>query len=222
MTSLEIAELTGKRHDNVMADIKAMLEELGGVLSFQDTYIHPQNGQKYPCFNLPKRECLILVSGYNIKMRAAIIDRWRELETQLPEVSTNSSQNAFDLIPSVIRAAEALGLVGNYAKLSADKAVKTLTGYSPIALLGIELVKEVQELNLTPTEIGQQLTPPLSAINVNLLLAGLGLQSTVGNKWEATGLGSKYSVLLDTGKKSPHGTPVTQLKWLSSVVALLN
>ena len=29
MSSLEIAALTGKRHDNVMADIRNMLEELG-------------------------------------------------------------------------------------------------------------------------------------------------------------------------------------------------
>lgn len=55
MSSLEIAELTGKRHDNVMRDIKNMLDELGeGVLSFEDTYINKQNGQEYACFNLPK------------------------------------------------------------------------------------------------------------------------------------------------------------------------
>ena len=29
MSSLEIAELTGKRHDHVMNDIRKMLEELG-------------------------------------------------------------------------------------------------------------------------------------------------------------------------------------------------
>lgn len=85
MSSREIAELTGKRHDNVMRDIRDMLIELygaGGVLKFEGTYLNEQNGQRYPLFDLPKRETLILVSGYNLAMRARIIDRWQELEAR--------------------------------------------------------------------------------------------------------------------------------------------
>jgi len=82
MSSVEIAELTGKEHKNVLADVRKMLEELElGELSFQRTYLDVQNKQR-PMFNLPKRECLILVSGYSIKLRAVIIDRWQELEAQ--------------------------------------------------------------------------------------------------------------------------------------------
>lgn len=85
MTSREIATLTGKRHDNVLRDARAMLAELhgeGGVLSFEGTHRDPQNGQEYPVLALPKRETLILVSGYSVAMRAKIIDRWQELEAQ--------------------------------------------------------------------------------------------------------------------------------------------
>ena len=82
MSSLEIAELTGKRHDNVMADIRKMLSEIElNAPDFLGTYKTTQ-GNEYPCFYLPKRETIILVSGYNIKMRTAIIDRWDELERQ--------------------------------------------------------------------------------------------------------------------------------------------
>ncbi|MEZ5630603.1 MAG: Rha family transcriptional regulator [Burkholderiaceae bacterium] len=79
MSSREIAELTGKNHADVMRDIRRMLAELypeGGVSKFADTHINPQNGQPYPIFNLPRRETLILVSGYSVTLRARVVDRW--------------------------------------------------------------------------------------------------------------------------------------------------
>lgn len=82
MSSLEIAELTGKAHAHVMRDIRVMMEELGGQSSFGSTYRDAQ-GKERACFNLPKRESLILVSGYSVELRARIIDRWAELEQQV-------------------------------------------------------------------------------------------------------------------------------------------
>lgn len=87
MSSREIADLCGKRHDHVMRDIRAMLSEL------YDEKDHPKfggvyrggNGESRPCFRLPKRESLILVSGYNLTMRARIIDRWQELEEKVAD-----------------------------------------------------------------------------------------------------------------------------------------
>lgn len=80
MSSVEIADLTGKRHDHVMRDIRNMLDELN-IQSPQfwgdQTFA---NNRKREVFNLPKRECLILVSGYSVDLRAKIIDRWQELE----------------------------------------------------------------------------------------------------------------------------------------------
>lgn len=84
MSSREIADLTGKRHDHVMRDIRDMLTQLhgeGALPRFGGGYFDANN-QERPCFNLPKRETLILVSGYNLAMRAKIIDRWQELEAR--------------------------------------------------------------------------------------------------------------------------------------------
>ena len=88
MPSREIAALTSKRHDHVMRDARAMLAELhgdGAVPKFGGSYIG-QDGTTRPCLHLPKRETLILVSGYNVGMRATIIDRWQELEQASPTV----------------------------------------------------------------------------------------------------------------------------------------
>lgn len=93
MSSREIAELTGKRHDHVLRDIRAMLSELHSedrLPNFEETVERPNPSGGAPIkstgYALPKRETLILVSGYSIQMRARIIDRWQELEAQPPAV----------------------------------------------------------------------------------------------------------------------------------------
>lgn len=88
MSSVEISKLTGKEHRNVLADIRTMFLALygdAGYAEFSAVYKN-QQGMEFPCFNLPKREALILTSGYSIKQRAAIVDRWQELEAK--QVST--------------------------------------------------------------------------------------------------------------------------------------
>ena len=99
MSSLEIAELTGKRHDHVVRDIKAMFEQLGdseGLPRSGDTYTHPQNGQKYKCYNLPKDETLCLIAGYNVQVRMRIIKRWQELEEKQTPVTPKTYIEALE------------------------------------------------------------------------------------------------------------------------------
>ena len=94
MSSLEIAKLTGKRHDHVMRDITNTLGELNiNAPHFWGTYKTKQ-GNEYGCYNLPKRETLILISGYNIVLRAKIIDRWEELERKELEKKNHDAVRA--------------------------------------------------------------------------------------------------------------------------------
>ena len=99
MSTVDIAQLCGKRHDNVMTDAKKMLNELNlNAPDFLGTYKTSQ-GNEYQCFYLSKREVMILVSGYRIDLRAKIIDRLEELENQqktaalLPDF-TNPAESA--------------------------------------------------------------------------------------------------------------------------------
>jgi phage antirepressor YoqD-like protein len=80
MSSVEIAERTGRRHQDVLRDIRNMLEQLGQPFAQYCAKVPSQGGRPMTVANLPKRESLILVSGYSVELRARIIDRWEELE----------------------------------------------------------------------------------------------------------------------------------------------
>lgn len=85
MSSREIAELTGKRHDNVRADIEKMGLELS--LKFEEKVEPSFGGRPSRVYYLTKRETMILVSGYLVVLRARIVDRWMELHA--PSFATN-------------------------------------------------------------------------------------------------------------------------------------
>lgn len=118
MSSLEIAELTGKDHKNVLRDIRETLQAANiDVLKFERCYSDGVNKGKVRQYDLPRRECDLVVSGYSVKYRLAIIDRWHELEAK---------QSPFQL-PQTL--SEALLLAGQLAaekeaaiaKIEADK-----------------------------------------------------------------------------------------------------
>lgn len=80
MSSLEIAELTGKQHSHVMRDIRNILEQGVSESNFGLGSYSDANGQNRPCYFLTKKGCLILASGYDALLRERIINRWEELE----------------------------------------------------------------------------------------------------------------------------------------------
>ena len=82
MSSLDIAAITGKNHADVMRNIRATLEQAEiGLSKFASSYRNAQNKEQ-PCYHLPRRECDLVISGYSVKYRLAIIDRWHQLESK--------------------------------------------------------------------------------------------------------------------------------------------
>ena len=124
MSSLEIAELTGKQHKHVLDDIRKLCFSLEINSADFSAQYKDNSGKSNKLFNLPKRECLILISGYNARLRAAIIDRWQELESnqqlQVPKTYAESLQLAADQAKQLELAAEKLE--------EADQEVQRLQG----------------------------------------------------------------------------------------------
>lgn len=107
MSSREIAELTGKQHKDVLYDIRKMLVELGKTSADFSTDLPDAYGRPQPAFNLPKRETLILVSGYSVTMRARIIDRWQELEAHQARPEPVAALSRMDILRLAMDAEEA-------------------------------------------------------------------------------------------------------------------
>ena len=88
MTSLEIAEITGKQHKNLMRDIRNMeaaWEKTCG-LKFEltsRTISQPNGGTRIvPYYSLNKMECLYIATKFNDEARAKLVIRWQQLEQE--------------------------------------------------------------------------------------------------------------------------------------------
>lgn len=84
MTSLQIAEITGKPHNDVLKAIRAMepawVKVNGG--NFSLVKYKDAKGEMRPCYQLNKTECLYIATKFNDEARAKLVIRWEELERQ--------------------------------------------------------------------------------------------------------------------------------------------
>lgn len=84
MSSVEIAEMTGKLHRHVLRSIRAMepawVKVNGsnfGLVEYSDA-----KGEKRPMYLLDYRECMYIATKFNDEARAKLILRWDELEKE--------------------------------------------------------------------------------------------------------------------------------------------
>ena len=88
MTSLEIAEVTGKQHFHVMEAIRKMEPAWMKVCKSNfrltsRTIVQPNGGtRELPCYSLTKTECLYIATKFNDEARAKLVIRWQQLEKE--------------------------------------------------------------------------------------------------------------------------------------------
>ncbi len=113
ITSLEIAEITGKPHNDVMKAIRKMesswFKVCQGKFSQASYEVQQPNGGTafYPCYSLTKRESLYIATKFNDEARARLVLRWEELEKKEREHGTFAIPQSYS---------EALLLAANQAK----------------------------------------------------------------------------------------------------------
>ena len=158
MTSLEIAELTGKQHKNVMQAIRNMepaWEKVNG-LKFQLVEYRDQKGELRPCYQLTKTECLYIATKFNDEARAKLVLRWQELEME--EVRRQKED-----VLCLPEPKEILRL--------ADEIIGE----------GLRMVNEPAEDTLTATQVAK--TFNMTVYDFNAVLADMGIQYRRGGHW---------------------------------------
>ncbi|WAR46942.1 Rha family transcriptional regulator [Methylomonas rapida] len=142
MSSLEIAELTGKNHSHVLRDIREILAELYEVqnpnldsIDIEGVSVEiAENGMTKQIW-LDEEHTLTLVTGYSIRLRRKVVARWRYLEEQLRVVQfrqgtkkhqLNAMEALSHLLPDDL-ADEALSYIK--ANTVVNKAVSNLFGF---------------------------------------------------------------------------------------------
>ena len=130
MTSLDIAELTGKQHKNLMRDIRNMepaWEKVTG-LRFElceKTYLLANGVKKLqPYYKLTKTECLYIATKFNDEARAKLVLRWEELEME----DVRRKREEVRCLPSpqeILALAD--GIIGEGLRMLNEDAEDTLT-----------------------------------------------------------------------------------------------
>ncbi|EOO68946.1 transcriptional regulator [Bacillus thuringiensis] len=110
--SLTVAEVFGKRHDNVFRDIVNIIEsmkEIGekGVQYFEETpYQHEQNKQWYPKFNLTKEGFTMLVMGFTgkkaLEFKLKYISEFNKMEEYIKSQQQEQPKTAIGEIQQLL------------------------------------------------------------------------------------------------------------------------
>ena len=116
MSSVAIAQVTGKHHRSVLRDIRALLEQGVNEHNFVPVEYTDAKGEKRPCYQLTRKGCLILASGYNALLREKIIDRLEELELArqktLPSEAFSALEERVRMLEASVRGLRPSGNVG--------------------------------------------------------------------------------------------------------------
>ena len=156
MTSLEIAEVTGKPHNDVMKAIRKMEPAWAKIAqgNFSLGSYKDANGQMRPCYQLTKTECLYIATKFKDDARAKLVLRWEFLER---ERLTKQQQLALPSPKKILALAD--NIIGS----------------------GLRMLNEPAEDTLTATQVAK--TFNMTTFDFNAVLRDMGIQYRRHGRW---------------------------------------
>lgn len=181
MTSLEIAEITGKLHKDVMRAIRNMEAAWEKVNGRKFTLVEytDQKGEKRPCYQLTKTECLYIATKFNDEARAKLVLRWEELEKKEQYQVPQSFAEALMLAAKQQEKIEQQQIALESKNEEIVQLSATVTEMQP-KVSYVDTILSSKE-TVTTTQIAQDYGQSAKAFNV--LLRNFGVQHKVGGQW---------------------------------------
>lgn len=173
MTSLDIAEITGKMHKHVMADVRKEIADLGdeiGRTIFRPTERIDSQNRKQPIFEFGKDGAMQLALKYDAKTRYLVIKKIEELENE----QTQLIKPSYMIDDPVKRAEKWIEEQKEKQEVEAEnKRLQPKATYHDLVLQSNTL--------LTATQIAKDLG--IGAPTLNKKLNELGVQYKKGHRW---------------------------------------
>lgn len=189
MTSLQIVEITGKPHADVMKAIRKMEPAWSKINEGNFSLVDYQDkkGETRPCYSLNKEECLYIATKFNDEARAKLIKRWKELEEQHQKPSV--PQNYLEALKSLVKAEEEkqqLALENKKQQeqiLTISKTNMELGNKITEILPKVSYYDKILQSNatMTVTQIAQDYG--MSAMRLNKELESMRIQHKVRGQW---------------------------------------
>ncbi|MDG9884130.1 Rha family transcriptional regulator [Pseudomonas sp. GD04058] len=156
MTSQEIADLVGSRHDDVKRSI-ARLAGRGVIQLPPMAEVRNHLGQAVSVYQICKRDSFVVVAQLSPEFTAALVDRWQELEDQA---------GSLPIVPQSLP--EALRLAADLAEQKAALALENRQ-----QAVKIETLENLFMTGETPTQFCKRLNGVnCSQVNSSLLKLG--------------------------------------------------
>lgn len=181
MTSLEIAEVTGRNHKDVMRSIREMEEAWVKVNGRKFALVEYKDakGEMRPCYSLSKTECLYVATKFNDEARAKLVLRWEELERKEQYQVPQSFAEALMLAAKQQEKIEQQQLALESKNEEIIQLSATITEMQP-KVSYVDTILSSKE-TVTTTQIAQDYGQSAKALNV--LLRNFGVQHKVGGQW---------------------------------------
>ena len=178
MTSLEIAEVTGKQHCHVMEAIRKMEPAWQKVnqSNFRLIEYTDSRGRLMPCYQLTKTETLYIATKFNDEARARLVLRWEELERE--RIIFGTDYTAFIEKDTALMIGESsVSLTENRV----NPCQKILAAADAIIGEGLRMLNEDAEDTLTATQVAK--TFNMTTYDFNAVLRDMGIQYRRGGRW---------------------------------------